>query len=81
LPASQPTRRLQGTPLPLFHLFSALFFLALAQLRSLFTTLIFNIFVSPTPWSTYYSLSSAGKMRQAANRPVRLAADLVALRL
>src|SRR5258708_36522984 len=52
---------LQGTPSPLFLLFlalffSALFFLALAQLCSLFTTPIFNIFMSPMPWSTFYSL-------------------------
>src|SRR5258708_35098006 len=59
-------RRLQGTPSPLFLLFSALFFsalffLALAQLCSLFTTPIFNIFVSPMPWSTFYSLHSLAR--------------------
>src|SRR5216684_4979994 len=54
-------RCLQGTPSPLFLLFSALFFLALAQLRSLFTTPIFNIFVSPMPWSTFYSLHSLAR--------------------
>src|SRR5258708_23325371 len=63
--------RLQGTPSPLFLLFSALFFsalffsalffLALAQLHSLFTTPIFNIFVSPMPWSTFYSLHSLAR--------------------
>jgi hypothetical protein len=53
-----------------------LFSLALAQLRSLFTTAIFNIFVSPTSWSMFHFLSFAGKMCQTMDCPVRLAADL-----
>src|SRR5258707_12421113 len=47
---------LQGTPFPLFLLFLPLFFLALSQLCSLFTTPTFNIFMLPTPWSMFYSL-------------------------
>jgi hypothetical protein len=80
-PASQPTRRLQVTPLRLFLPFSVLLFSALAPLRYHSTIRTSNISVSPTLWSTSCSLSFAGKMHQATSHLIHLVADPAALRL
>jgi hypothetical protein len=81
LRVSQPTPHPTATLLqPSLH-FSVPCFLALVPLHYPSITLISNTFGVPTPWNASYSHFFPGKTHQATSQPVRLAADLVALRL